>query len=39
MGLTLRGGYPIKFCTKLVAMISLDNDYSQFCHPFCELVK
>jgi hypothetical protein len=34
MGLTLRGGYLIKLCMKLIALISHDNYYSQFCHPF-----
>jgi hypothetical protein len=27
------------FCMKLIAVISHDNYYSQFCHPFCELVQ
>jgi hypothetical protein len=29
----------MKFCMKLMAMISHDNYYSQFCHPSCELVQ
>jgi hypothetical protein len=28
-----------KFCVKLIAVMSHDNYYSQFYHPFCELVQ
>jgi hypothetical protein len=33
MDLTLRGGYWVKFCMELIAVMSHDNYYSQFCHP------
>jgi hypothetical protein len=33
MDLTLREEYWIKFCMRLVAVISHDNYYNQFCHP------
>jgi hypothetical protein len=39
MDLTLKEGYWIKFCIKLITVISLDNYYSQFYHPFCKLVQ
>jgi hypothetical protein len=39
MDLTLREGYSIKCCMKLVAVIFNDNCYSQFYHSFCELVQ
>jgi hypothetical protein len=39
MDLTLRGGYSLTFCIKLIAVISHDNYYSQFYHPFCELAQ
>jgi hypothetical protein len=33
MDLTLREKYSTEFCMKLIAVISHDNYYSQFCHP------
>jgi hypothetical protein len=39
MDLTLRKGHWMSFYMKLVAVISLDNCYSQFHRPFCELVQ
>jgi hypothetical protein len=39
MDLTVKVGYLIKFCMKLIAVISHDNYYSQFYHPSCELVQ
>jgi hypothetical protein len=38
MDITLREEYWIKFCMKLIAVISHNNYYSQFYHPSCELV-
>jgi hypothetical protein len=35
----LRGLYLIKFCMKLIAVISHDNYYSNVYYPFCELVQ
>jgi hypothetical protein len=39
MELTLRQEYWIKFCMKLVTVISLYNYYSQFYYPFYEKVR
>jgi hypothetical protein len=39
MDLTVKEVYFIKLCMKLNAVISHDNYYSQFHHPFCELVQ
>jgi hypothetical protein len=39
MDLTLREEYLIEFCMRLIAVISHDNYYNQFCHPSCELVQ
>jgi hypothetical protein len=30
----MRGGYSIKFCMRLIVVISYDKYYSQFYHPF-----
>jgi hypothetical protein len=38
MDLTVRKGYWIKVCMKLITMIPHDNYYSQFYDPFCKLV-
>jgi hypothetical protein len=38
MDLTLREGYWIKFCMKLIAVISHDNYYGQFYRPSFRLV-
>jgi predicted RNA-binding Zn-ribbon protein involved in translation (DUF1610 family) len=39
MDLTVKGGYLIKLCMHLIAVISHDNYYSQFYCPSCELVQ
>jgi hypothetical protein len=39
MNLTLREGYLIKCCVKLITVISHNNYYSQFCHHFCERIQ
>jgi hypothetical protein len=39
MDLTLREGYWIKFCMKLITLISRDNYYSQFYRNSCKLVQ
>jgi hypothetical protein len=39
MGLTLREGYWIQFYMKLIAVIFLNNCYSQFYRPSCKLVQ
>jgi delta-aminolevulinic acid dehydratase/porphobilinogen synthase len=39
MDYILREGYWIKFCIKLITVISYDNYYSQFYPPFRKLVK
>jgi hypothetical protein len=39
MDLNFSEEYWIKFCIKLIAMISHDNYYSQFYHPSNELVQ
>jgi hypothetical protein len=39
MDLTSSKAYWIKFCRKLIAMISHDNYYSQSSRPSCELVQ
>jgi hypothetical protein len=36
MDLTMREEYRIKFCMKLIAVISPNNYYSQFYHPSCD---
>jgi hypothetical protein len=35
----LREEYLIEFCMRLIAVISHDNYYNQFCHSSCELVQ
>jgi hypothetical protein len=39
MDLTVKKGYLIKFCMKLIAVISHDNYYIQFYPLSCELVQ
>jgi hypothetical protein len=39
MDLTVKVGYLIKFCMKLIAVISHDNYYSQFYLPSYVLIK
>jgi hypothetical protein len=39
MDLTVKEEYLIKYCMKLIAVISHDNYYSQFYHPSCEFVQ